>query len=47
MTAFLETIATGTVPEPSFDDGPRGQRVLGAVEASAAQGSRLIPVEGS
>ncbi|GAA2882859.1 Gfo/Idh/MocA family oxidoreductase [Streptosporangium fragile] len=42
---FLEAIAAGTAPEPSFDDGLRVQRVLGAVEASAAQGSRLTPVE--
>ncbi|MGW2206912.1 Gfo/Idh/MocA family protein [Streptomyces sp. NPDC001774] len=42
---FLEAIATGTVPEPSFDDGLRVQRVLGAVTDSAAHGSRLTPVE--
>ncbi|MBB2914011.1 putative dehydrogenase [Streptosporangium becharense] len=42
---FLEAIATGTAPEPSFDDGLRVQRVLGAVETSAARQSRLTPVE--
>ncbi|MER6945820.1 Gfo/Idh/MocA family oxidoreductase [Nonomuraea sp. NPDC000554] len=42
---FLEAIAAGTAPEPSFDDGLRVQRVLGAVEDSAAHGSRLTPTE--
>ncbi|MEU0565033.1 hypothetical protein ABZ297_06515 [Nonomuraea sp. NPDC005983] len=42
---FLEAIAAGTAPEPSFDDGLRVQRVLGAVEDSAAHGSRLTLTE--
>ncbi|WP_424535989.1 Gfo/Idh/MocA family protein [Sphaerisporangium viridialbum] len=44
---FIEAIATGTGPEPSFDDGLRVQRVLAAVEQSAADGSRFTTVEGS
>ncbi|MFE7243304.1 Gfo/Idh/MocA family protein [Streptomyces sp. NPDC057580] len=42
---FLEAIAAGTAPEPSFDDSLRVQRVLGAVADSAAHGSRLTPTE--
>ncbi|MFI6597709.1 Gfo/Idh/MocA family protein [Nonomuraea sp. NPDC050536] len=44
---FIEAIATGTAPEPSFDDGLRVQRVLAAVERSAADDSRFTTVEGS
>ncbi|MEV3979772.1 Gfo/Idh/MocA family protein [Nonomuraea sp. NPDC050227] len=42
---FLEAVATGTDPSPSFADGLRVQRVLAAVEASAADGGRYTPVE--
>ncbi|MGW2159953.1 Gfo/Idh/MocA family protein [Nonomuraea sp. NPDC001699] len=42
---FLEAVAAGTDPSPSFADGLRVQRVLAAVEASAADGSRYTPVE--
>ncbi|MET7336180.1 Gfo/Idh/MocA family oxidoreductase [Nonomuraea sp. NPDC005650] len=42
---FLEAIATGADPSPSFADGLRVQRVLEAVERSAAQGSRYMNVE--
>ncbi|MET9248834.1 Gfo/Idh/MocA family oxidoreductase [Nonomuraea sp. NPDC003709] len=44
---FLEAIAAGTDPTPSFEDGLRVQRVLAAVEQSAAEGSRFITVEDS
>ncbi|MFI7632529.1 Gfo/Idh/MocA family protein, partial [Microbispora rosea] len=43
---FLEAIAAGVDPAPSFEDGLRVQRVLAAVEQSAAEGSRFTPVEG-
>ncbi|GGO05230.1 oxidoreductase [Microbispora rosea subsp. aerata] len=39
---FLEAVAAGTDPEPSFEDGLRVQRVLDAVERSAAAGSGWI-----
>ncbi|WP_431925062.1 Gfo/Idh/MocA family protein [Nonomuraea jabiensis] len=42
---FLEAIATGADPSPSFADGLRVQRVLEAVERSAAEGSRYMNVE--
>nr|WP_184946367.1 Gfo/Idh/MocA family oxidoreductase [Planomonospora venezuelensis] len=42
---FLEAVAAGTDPEPSFEDGLRVQRVLEAVEASAADESRWTVVE--
>ncbi|MEV0230284.1 Gfo/Idh/MocA family oxidoreductase [Nonomuraea sp. NPDC050786] len=42
---FLEAVATGTDPSPSFADGLRVQRVLEAVEQSAAEGSRYTKVE--
>ncbi|TDE33157.1 Gfo/Idh/MocA family oxidoreductase [Nonomuraea mesophila] len=42
---FLEAIATGADPTPSFADGLRVQRVLAAVEQSAADGSRYTNVE--
>ncbi|HEX7089164.1 MAG TPA: Gfo/Idh/MocA family oxidoreductase [Longimicrobiales bacterium] len=35
---LLEAIADGRVPEPSFRDGVRNQRVLAAIERSAADG---------
>ncbi|KAB8172178.1 Gfo/Idh/MocA family protein [Microbispora catharanthi] len=44
---FLEAIAAGTDPVPSFEDGLRVQRVLAAVEQSAAEGSRFTTVEDS
>src|SRR5690606_1725017 len=36
---LLEAIADGRVPEPSFVDGVRTQRVLAAIERSAASGA--------
>ncbi|WP_327589098.1 Gfo/Idh/MocA family oxidoreductase [Nonomuraea sp. NBC_00507] len=42
---FLEAIATGADPSPSFADGLRVQRILEAVERSAADGSRYTNVE--
>ncbi|MFG1704493.1 Gfo/Idh/MocA family protein [Nonomuraea sp. M3C6] len=42
---FLEAIAAGADPTPSFADGLRVQRVLAAVEQSAAEGSRYTNVE--
>ncbi len=39
---LLLAIATGTPPSPSFDDGLAVQRILSAIEDSAAAGSRLI-----
>jgi predicted dehydrogenase len=44
---FLQAIATGTDPAPSFADGLRVQQVLTAVERSAADGSRFVTVEDS
>ncbi|GAA5041252.1 Gfo/Idh/MocA family oxidoreductase [Thermocatellispora tengchongensis] len=44
---FLEAIAAGQDPSPSFADGLRVQRVLAAVEQSAAQDSRYVRVEES
>ncbi|WP_240809537.1 Gfo/Idh/MocA family protein [Microbispora catharanthi] len=41
---FLEAIAAGTDPAPSFEDGLRVQRVLAAVEESAAAGSSWTSV---
>lgn len=41
---FLHNIAGGTAPSPSFDEGLRVQRVLAAIEKSAANGSALTPV---
>ena len=40
---FVTAIATGTDPEPSFADGLHIQRVLAAVERSAADGSAWTP----
>jgi predicted dehydrogenase len=42
---FLEAIATGADPTPSFADGLRVQKVLAAVERSAADSSRYTSVE--
>ncbi|GAA3712247.1 Gfo/Idh/MocA family oxidoreductase [Zhihengliuella alba] len=42
--SLTRAIAAGTAPEPSFESGAYVQRVLAAVEASAAHGSRMTPV---
>ncbi|GHG02347.1 MULTISPECIES: Gfo/Idh/MocA family protein [Amycolatopsis] len=42
---FLDAIGAGTDPAPSFDDGLRVQRVLDAVEKSAAAEANWTPVE--
>lgn len=42
---FLEAIGNGTDPEPGFADGLQVQRVLDAVERSAASRSVWTPVE--
>ncbi|MGV9327837.1 Gfo/Idh/MocA family protein [Streptosporangium sandarakinum] len=42
---FVEAVTAGRAPSPSFADGLRVQRVLAAVEASAADGSRFTAVE--
>jgi predicted dehydrogenase len=44
---LIDAIATGTDPAPSFADGLRVQRVLAAVERSAASGSGWIDVVGA
>jgi predicted dehydrogenase len=41
---FVEAIATGTQPTPSFDDGVQVQRVLAAVEASSGANSAWTDV---
>ncbi|GGO36570.1 Gfo/Idh/MocA family protein [Streptomyces lasiicapitis] len=41
---LLHAIATGTVPQPSFADGLSVQRVLAAVEESAAKNAVYTPV---
>jgi predicted dehydrogenase len=41
---FVEAIAAGRQPEPSFADGLQVQRVLGAVEASSERGSAWTPI---
>ncbi|MFE6974982.1 Gfo/Idh/MocA family protein [Streptomyces sp. NPDC057682] len=41
----VRTIAEGTAPVPSFADGLQVQRVLAAVEESAAKNSVLTPVQ--
>jgi predicted dehydrogenase len=41
---LVTAIATGTDPAPSFQDGLQVQRVLAAVEQSAANGSGWTPV---
>jgi predicted dehydrogenase len=42
---FIEAIASGTQPTPSFADGLQVQKVLGAVEASARNGSAWTPID--
>jgi predicted dehydrogenase len=42
---FLGAIAAGTTPEPSFEDGLAVQRVLAAIEESAASSGALIRLE--
>ncbi|MEQ0558528.1 Gfo/Idh/MocA family oxidoreductase [Amycolatopsis sp. NEAU-NG30] len=44
---LLDAIAAGTDPQPGFDDGLRVQRVLDAVERSAAEEARWTAVEES
>ncbi len=44
MRDFLEAVSDGTAPTPSFADGLQVQRVLAAVETSAATGSGWTPV---
>jgi predicted dehydrogenase len=44
---FVEAIAAGEDPRPSFADGLQVQRVLAAVEASAQDDSRWTPVDGA
>ncbi|WP_240796148.1 Gfo/Idh/MocA family oxidoreductase [Streptomyces sp. RFCAC02] len=44
---LLTAVATGDDPEPSFDDGLRVQRVLAAVEESAAAGSAWTGIPGA
>ncbi|QIK65802.1 Gfo/Idh/MocA family oxidoreductase [Nocardioides sp. HDW12B] len=41
---LLRCLATGTDPRPSFEDGLAVQRVLAAMEQSAADGSRCVAV---
>ena len=41
---FLEAISTGQAPSPSFEDGLQVQRILAAVEESAANKSTLTVV---
>jgi predicted dehydrogenase len=42
---FLEALATGTDPQPSFATGLQVQRVLAAIETSAGDASRWTPVD--
>ncbi|WP_079086887.1 Gfo/Idh/MocA family protein, partial [Streptomyces silvensis] len=44
---LLHAVATGSTPEPSFADGLSVQRVLAAVEKSAAENAVYTPVETS
>jgi predicted dehydrogenase len=44
---FVEAIASGTDPEPSFADGLQVQRVLSAVARSAADDGAWTVVEGA
>lgn len=44
---LLTAIGTKTAPQPSFADGLRVQRVLAAVERSAAEGTRWEQVDGT
>lgn len=41
---FLTAISTGTPPSPSFEDGLEVQRILNAIEESAAAKSATIPL---
>jgi predicted dehydrogenase len=41
---FVEALAAGTQPTPSFADGLQVQRVLGAIEDSSANGSAWTPI---
>ena len=41
---FVEGVATGRQPTPSFADGLQVQRVLGAVEQSSGNGSAWTPI---
>jgi predicted dehydrogenase len=43
---FVDDIAAGRQPHPSFDEGLQVQRVLEAIERSAANGSAWTPTEG-
>jgi len=43
---FLEAVASGSDPSPSFADGLQVQRVLAAVEESAGDASRWATVGG-
>jgi predicted dehydrogenase len=42
---FVRAIGAGTAPSPSFDEALQVQRVLAAVESSAADDSRFTPVQ--
>ena len=42
---FLAALADGEEPTPSFEDGLAVQRVLAAIEASAAQDGAHVPVD--
>ncbi|MGH3318737.1 MAG: hypothetical protein ACRDN9_00920 [Streptosporangiaceae bacterium] len=42
---LVAAVGAGADPRPSFADGLRVQRVLAAVERSAADDSRWTPVE--
>ncbi|MBX7444625.1 MULTISPECIES: Gfo/Idh/MocA family protein [unclassified Arthrobacter] len=42
---FLTAIGSGKAPSPSFEDGLQIQRVLSAIETSAADRSSLTPVD--
>jgi predicted dehydrogenase len=44
---FLLAVSSGTAPSPSFDDGLAVQRILDAVEQSAAAQSALIHLPGT
>ncbi len=44
---FLVAIDGGTAPSPSFEDGLAVQRILAAVEESAAAKSSIIPLAGA
>jgi predicted dehydrogenase len=44
---FVVAVATGTDPEPSFEDGLNVQRVLAAVEDSGAANGTWTPVDDS